>query len=159
MTNQVDLVGQTSMESTLYAVRYWPACLRTLPWGNERFDCFVVNFGRGMPTEEMNAIAREIADTQTDWVHTLGENAEYFHDAIDVMSVSLGRQAWVGDGAPMTSWHDDLHTIDKMAEFIASGGLGGNVDYAVAVVIGKENEYRIIVDAISQRLRLHGSSS
>jgi hypothetical protein len=149
----VDLIGKSS-EATLYAVRFQPGCLETRCWGNELFDCFVLNCLPEDNAAQIEAIAKEVAKTRTEWVHALGGAASALHDAVDKMSVSLGRQAEVGDGIPMTSWHEDLRTIDAMAGFVVSGGLGRNCDYAVAIVVGSEIEYQTVLDAIRRQWKL-----
>jgi len=146
----MEQIGILAENIVLFAVRFRPGCLRNLPWGDQQFDCSVLCF---QPTSEeggVEAIASEVATANTDWVHSFAKEAESIHDAVDRASVKSGRQANVGDGVPMTSWHDDLQDLGEIAEFVVSGGLGLNCDYHLALVVGGDNDYRLAVDAMRQ---------
>jgi len=79
-------------------------------------------------------------------VHVLGNGSEPLHDAIDRVSARLGRQVAVGDGVPITSWNDDLATVDEMAAFIVLGGLGA-ASALIAIVVGEDTQFDSMVDA------------
>ncbi len=147
----MEYIGKLVGDIALFAVRFRAGCLQSLPWRDEAFDCSIVCLRP--PTEEnvIEEIARAVVTAKTDWVHTLGAQAEAIHDAVDLASVKTGRQANVGDGLPMTSWHDDITDVREMAKFVVSGGLGLNVDYHVVVVVGSEADFLAALDAIRQR--------
>ena len=48
--------------------------------------------------------------------------------------MAVGRQLRVGDGSPMTAWHDDLTELDAMLDYISLGRLGASVNKLVLVV-------------------------
>ena len=115
-----------------YGLRF--LCLRTEAWGDKSvagkilrldpgFDCFVVNHARPPSVASSDAIVTAIASRVGGWVEVFGEWAEIVHDAIDTASVSLGRQAAVGDGNPMTTWTVTLNAND-VASYIWTGGQG-----------------------------------
>jgi hypothetical protein len=143
-------IGILHGDIVLFAVRFRPGCLRELPWHNQPFDCSVLCVRPTSGEGGVEAIASEVAAARTEWVHVLGKEAQVIHDAVDRSSVNLGRQAKVGDGVPMTSWHDDLQDLGEIAAFVVSGGLGLTCDYHLALVVGSENDYRLATDAIRQ---------
>ena len=138
-------------EQTLYAVRFHPRCLADPAWGEEQFDCYVLNLGGAIAGQDMQAIAREVTEARTDWVHTAGKGCELLHDAIDRMSVSIGRQAQVGEGSPMTSWDEEETTIEKMADLVLEAELGGNTYHLVALFVGPEDLFEEALTAIRSR--------
>ena len=102
------------------------------------FDCFIVNrYGEATALEE--CLGRQIASRVETWVEVLGTNAEAIHDNIDSASVHIGRQAQVGDGEPMTAWHDDIFTDRDIAHYIMTGGLGAARSRLV-VINGSEDD-------------------
>ena len=56
----MDLIGKSS-ELTLYTVRFRPGCLETRCWGNELFDCFVLNRLPEDDSGQIEAVAKEVA--------------------------------------------------------------------------------------------------
>ncbi len=93
-----------------------------------------------LASSDINALALEIARGRNEWVQTLGAQSEAIHDAVDKASVDLGRQSAVGDGNPMTSWHDDKLTVADMVDSVIRGSMGAS-DYLVALFIGSDQEY------------------
>ena len=138
-------------EQTLYAARFRPRCLADPPWGEEQFDCYVLNLGGDIAGQEMQEIAREVTEARTDWVHTAGKGCELLHDAIDRMSASIGRQAQAGDGSPMTSWDEEETTTEEMADLVLEAGLGGNTYHLVALFVGPEDLCAAALTAIRSR--------
>jgi hypothetical protein len=60
------------------------------------------------------------------------------HDAIDRASVAAGRQRAVGDGSPMTSWHEEEQSAEEMAE-VAALCFGGH-ERVLVLVVGDERD-------------------
>ena len=146
-------------KAELYLCRYKPQCLKTPPWKDALFDCFVLVPSEKLTDEECRKLAFEIADTNTDWVHTLGESSEKLHDAIDLMAIEIGRQVMVGEGIPMTSWHEELTSLPDMATFVSEGGLGHNCDYQLVILVGTEQEYlkfkELLLQSLDKRNRMN----
>jgi len=136
----MDLVGLLPPNQKVYLVRYQPGCLQLVPWGNEPYDCFVLNLSPLLATREIADLATDIARGTNDWVQVLGPNAEEIHDAIDQAAVKTGRQKAIGDGSPMTSWHEDISTLEAMVDFVLRGSFGA-CDYLVAIFIGSSQDY------------------
>jgi hypothetical protein len=95
-------------------------------------------------------IAAEIVKLPVDWVEIFGSRCEYLHDRIDVASVSIGRQEKVGDGSPMTAWHNHLSEIEDIVSYIRTGGQG-SAGTKIVVVIGPEHS----ADNVAERIA-HG---
>lgn len=109
------------------------------------FDCFVVSRrvdGSLSNKELFEAIAR-----RADWVEVFGLDAENIHDAIDRASVEAGRQRRIGEGTPMTAWHEDLSDDQAIASYILTGGQGV-AEHKVVVVIGSIEDEQSIVRAL-----------
>jgi hypothetical protein len=145
----MQVVGPLPYDQTIYATRFHRGCITTEAPTHECIDCFVLLLGQPLDEVDTDALTTELASANNDWVHVLGRNSESLHDAVDEMSVRLGRQRAVGDGFPMTSWHDDLVTIDEMADFIALGGHGGAAALIV-IVIGDEFAFSSALDALER---------
>lgn len=136
----------------IYIGCYAPGVLQNPPWGQEPFDCFVVRRSSGFQTKDMALLAEELASANTDWVETIGTDAERLHDAIDSASVQIGRQRRVGDGSPMTAWHDRLLSTPAIIEHVRVGGLGQR-STKVLLVIGTEADAAELVRALEDALR------
>ena len=139
-----------SPDFNTFVMRYIPGTLSHPPWGAEPFDCFIVERGALAGGEPIGMIAREVAGSATEWVETLGRNAELLHDAVDVASVEIGRQARVGDGVPMTAWHEEMESIDSIVDYVRHGGLGSCSIKAV-LVLGSEGDVARIAAASRKR--------
>ena len=144
-------VGTNRHAQSIYATPFHQGCVTSEAPTDECIDCFVLLCGAVLDTNMTNVIARELAAANNDWVHVLGIDSQPLHNAIDRFSVELGRQRAVGDGVPMTSWHDDLTTVDEMAAFIACGGLGA-APVLIAVVVGEEAHFLTALDALERQL-------
>jgi len=119
----------------LHLAQMQEGCLAYLPW--EVFDCVVLNCQGVLSRVDVEILAKEVTQAETDWVQTVGPQAEILHDAIDAMSVRIGRQVAVGDGNPMTSWHERVATPDQMIRMVLGGTFGGS-DNVVVIVLGDE---------------------
>jgi|WetSurMetagenome_2_1015567.scaffolds.fasta_scaffold00126_16 hypothetical protein len=112
-----------------FVVTYAPGCLGALPWRDEKFDCLIFNLS---DDDLMEQAVDELLAKNCDWIHTAGEGSKYWHDYIDQRSVDLGRQAAVGDGNPMTAWHEEITDFLKLKLTV---NFGGN-DYFLIVLVG-----------------------
>lgn len=126
-----------------YLSLYSSGCTRNPPWGTETFDCFVINRSRRLQEECVNQLARELASARTDWIETFGPMAESLHDAIDLASVQVARQTAVGDGSPMTAWHEDIASDRALAEYLSTGGHGFQSVKFVAVLGEAHDENKL----------------
>jgi hypothetical protein len=88
----------------------------------------------------MQLLAREVVVAKTEWVHTLGPRSEELHDRIDAASCEVGRQHAVGDGDPMTAWHDQPATLAEMIESGTRFRYGGS-DHVLFLVVADESRY------------------
>jgi len=141
-------IGKDSLDRQYTAVRYQPGCIADLPWGTAMFDCAVLLIERNY--DKIAELCREVAQANTDWIAVAGQTSEEVHDLIDQASVTVGRQKAVGDGSPMTSWHEEALTVDQMAE-IAAGLLGGQ-QFVLVVIVGSEPEFLNTIEALGKRL-------
>lgn len=99
------------------------------------FDCVVCDL-LGVEPAEYASVLEELCRTRVDWVATCGPLAEAWHDAIDEASVRVGRQSKVGDGSPMSAWHDDATSFEQMAE--VARFVGGNNAVCLQLVCPSE---------------------
>jgi hypothetical protein len=134
-----------------YVMAYSPGFTQNAPWGRQPFDCFVLDCGQCLGMRKARELARELALAENDWIETFGPGAEELHDVIDAVSVELGRQPAVGEGSPMTAWHEDVASKDSFADYVALGGLGSQ-SVKVILVIGSDPEADDIKDALETRL-------
>jgi len=96
-------------------------------------------------------IAEDLVRLPTDWIDIMGTGSEWLHDVIDRAAVAIGRQDRVGDGIPMTAWHDDLRDMAAMIDFLRLGGLGGT-DHKLVVVVGDAPSTVGFADGLSSSL-------
>jgi len=143
-------IGDDDVGRHFYAVRFRPDCLQSLPWGGEEFDCTVFACDPQQIRERAQSICAALVDANTDWVATTGPDAEWLHDLVDSSSVHRGRQTAVGDGSPMTAWHEDAVGVDQMADVVYYGA--GGQDYVVALVVGNEIDFTSAVGSLKGRL-------
>ena len=116
----------------------------------EECDAFIVALdGEFLSDELVDEIAATIVKLPVDWVETFGPRCEYLHDRIDLASVAAGRQEKVGDGNPMTAWHNRLLNIDEIASYIRAGGHGA-AETKIVVLIGAEHSVDLIARKIAQ---------
>ncbi|MBN2513795.1 MAG: hypothetical protein JXB18_12725 [Sedimentisphaerales bacterium] len=90
----------------------------------------------------------ELVLKNTYWFYTLGPKSEWLHDQIDLASVRSGRQKTVGDGSPMTSWHEDVNTYAEMADFVCPA----TNDFCVILVIGNISDFEQFMIALIHKL-------
>ena len=147
----VQYIGHDQCGCHVYAVRFSPGCLEAAPWGAEKFECTIFACDPREVREQGHEIAAAVVDANTDWINTTGPEAERLHDLIDAAAVERGRQAAVGDGSPMTAWHEEALGLDQMAE-LACLSMGGQ-DYVVALVVGDESDFADSVAALRSCLR------
>ena len=122
-----------------------------LPWLDSECDAFVAILTDGLLTDEVaKAVSTRLVELPTDWIETMGSRAEFLHDRIDNASVAAGRQARVGEGNPMTAWHEDLSDMNAMIEYVRLGGLGASNNKLV-VVIGPEAASSQFADGLRRR--------
>ena len=96
---------------TVHAALYAPGVLDSMPWGVQKFSCFIF-----APQDKDSRLMEELLDAlpyeRIDWISVGGPEAECWHDRIDRKSVDKGVQEKVGDGRPMTDWFtDDLFAL------------------------------------------------
>jgi hypothetical protein len=115
-------------DACLYVCPFRVEYLRSLPWRAELFDAFVISLEDEDASERTRDAIAELVRLNNDWVETFGIAAERLHDDIDEASVAVGRQRAVGDGSPMTAWHDDLTSLERIVDYIRRGG-HGSCDY------------------------------
>ena len=140
-------IGQDDVGRTYFAARYQPGCVDALPWGSDPFDCVVFLY-ENLPH---NAdLATKLAGTAADWIQIAGADAEALHDAIDRASVAIGRQRAVGDGSPMTSWHEEDTTPVQMAKVALLNF--GSKDHVLILVVGNEQAWTMSVRAMQNEL-------
>ncbi len=127
---------------------YHAGCLAALPWGDEAFDCVVFLRGSTQTPAARTELSRELARANVDWVQVAGDGAEELHDAIDRASVFVGRQQFVGNGSPMTSWHEEAQSAEDMAE-VAALCFGGQ-NHVLVLVVGEERDLSDSVAAVKR---------
>jgi hypothetical protein len=124
-----------------------------LPWQDAECDAFVAILADGLLTDQVTkAVSTSLVELPTDWIETMGSRAEFLHDRIDDASVAVGRQNRVGEGSPMTAWHEDLADINAMIEYVRLGGLGASNNKLV-VVIGPEAASQQFADRLGRTSR------
>jgi hypothetical protein len=111
--------------------------LESLPWGDQLFDVFLVALEDADASEDTKRAIAELVKLNNDWIETFGVAAEELHDRIDEASVACGRQSAVGDGNPMTAWHDDLTSSYQVIDYIRRGG-HGSCDYKLVAIVGTD---------------------
>lgn len=125
--------------------------LPALPWGNDPFDCVLFVAANATAAARLGPLfAAEIVRHAVDYVQTAGPGAEAIHDLIDQASVQAGVQAAIGDGRPMTTWHEDANTPAAGAE-VAALCFGG-ADHVLCVVIGSQQDRLAFAAALRLRL-------
>ena len=143
----MDLIATHRTGRRTYSVFFEPGCLSSLPWGNEQFDVIILDCLDETDANLVDQICGDVVCANTDWVKTTGARAQAWHDALDEMSVRVGRQIRVGDGLPMTSWHDDVRSVSEMADLVVHSALGG-CDHLVVVVLANYSQYAMVRAAI-----------
>lgn len=132
-----------------FSTLYWPGCIAALPWGDARFDCAVLLFNPDRAKLQTAELSAELVRANLDWVQVAGNGSEDVHDAIDAASVACGRQAAVGDGSLMTSWHEDALSVEQMADVVSSSC---GEDWVLVLVVGNEADLHTAVAAVRHRV-------
>ena len=143
-------IGRDDVGRQYSAGLYSPGCLGTLPWRGEPFDCVVFLGDPGRAQAVRAELSAELTRANVDWVQAAGSGAEELHDAIDRASVAVGRQQAVGDGSPMTSWHEEALTGEAMADLAAH--CFGVCKRVLVLVVGHDSDLLAAVVAVSDRL-------
>jgi hypothetical protein len=121
-----------------FVCRYGGDQLPSLPWGHALFDCVLVCADPDESQRLAAAFSAEIVRCAVDWVQTTGVHAEFIHDCVDWASVAAGVQDAVGDGHPMTAWHEDAISFHEMCDLAAI--CFGGADSVLCVVIGSDDD-------------------
>jgi hypothetical protein len=146
-------VGHDDVGRHYTVALYHAGCLEALPWGDEPFDCVVFLCDPDRVQAVRTTLSIEMARAKVDWVQVAGNGAKELHDAIDAASVAVGRQQAVGDGSPMTSWHEEALAVEEMAD-VASLCFGGHERVLVLVVGGAADlgtSVAAVKDCLTQR--------
>jgi hypothetical protein len=133
---------------------YQGGALPALPWGSEQFDCILVWIDHGDARGFADSFSTEIVKCSVDYVQTTGVHAELIHDYIDEAAVLAGIQGAVGDGFPMTTWHEDALTLDEIAE--VAGICFGGADYVLCLVVGSPDDHNQFNNLLRKRLSAAG---
>lgn len=143
-------IGLDDVDRRYFAALYCAGCLTTLPWGRKPFDCVVFVCDCHQAKSVHAELSAELVRANVDWVQVAGKGAEKAHDEIDLASVAAGRQKAVGDGVPMTSWHEEAVTMEQMAD-VAALCFGGH-DRVLVLVVGRKKHLLASVAALRKRL-------
>jgi len=146
----VTAVGEDDVGRQYYAALYRPGCLAVLPWGNAQFDCVIFLCDPIQAGDACEELSRELARANVDWIQAAGPGAEELHDAVDRTSVAVSRQRAVGDGSPMTSWHEEMVDPEQMAE-VAALCFGGR-EHVLVLVVGRESDLVRSLEAVTNCL-------
>ena len=92
----------------------------------------------------------EIVTHAVDYVQTTGVHAELLHDYVDEAAVAAGLQAQVGDGKPMTSWHEDAISLSQISEVAAH--CFGAADQVLCLVVGDDSDLVGFADALRNQI-------
>ena len=116
-----------------------------LPWIDEMCDVILPIFDKSMvDSKVVQKQIDELILKYTDWFDVFGAKSKWLHDEIDKASVRLGRQKAVGDGSPMTAWHEEIRDYEEMVDNACHGVSGGN-DNIIIFVIGRIEDYKRFV--------------
>jgi hypothetical protein len=95
---------------SFFAAMFDGSPIAPLPWGDAEFDCILVCADPARAILVAESFASSIVRCRVDWVQVTGPDSERIHDLVDEPSVRAGVQAAVGDGRPMTSWHEEAES-------------------------------------------------
>jgi hypothetical protein len=129
---------------------YSSESLRRLPWADSAFDCIFVAIEGEKARPLGVSFASSIVQTNVDYVQTVGPDSEWLHDLVDEEAVLSGRQSAVGDGSPMTTWHDEVVTLEGAAEIAHL--CFGSTPYVLCLLTGGEPTLRSFVGALEAEL-------
>ena len=146
----VELIGRIEPTLAVYAVHFQRGCLDDLPWKDEECDCVVWLTDPNFTDHDLLDIAFALAKTNNDWIQVAGHRCEELHDAIDRTAVTIGRQRQVGDGQPMTYWHNDVQSIPELTELVQLHY--GQNDIVLVIVVGCAGEFEAVSKALRESL-------
>lgn len=135
---------------SFYACRYDGGALPTLPWGSAEFDCVLVCLDPDRSRQLAGSFSVEIVTHAIDYVQTTSVHAEWLHDRVDEAAVAAGLQEQVGDGMPMTAWHEDAVTLPQIIE-VAIDCLG-SADQVLCLVVGRDSDVAEFAAELRRRL-------
>jgi hypothetical protein len=138
-------------QELFYLAAFESGHLGPFPWGDRRFDIFVAVLDPIVRIEQMRPVLERLVALNNDWIETLGPEAEALHDEIDQASVAVGRQNAIGDGSPMTAWHEESMGHDEMIEYISGGGHGGS-EYKLVLLVGSQDSCTRFAGRMRQRM-------
>jgi len=124
-----------------------------LPWGAGEFDLFLA-VGHQLARAQCESFASQVVSYNVDWVQIAGCDSQLVHDLVDQAAVASGRQAQVGEGSPMTSWHDDALDPEAMAE--TAYNCLGSTSRVLCLFIGDLPDASKFVDRLKQLIRQTG---
>ena len=154
-------VFHMTVGSTQYAISDREVPSRgQLPWGDQTCDAFIAILEPELLTDRFaQELSLGLVGLQTDWIEAMGGKSEFLHDCIDGASVQVGRQMRVGEGNPMTAWHDEFSDIESMINYIRIGGQGAS-DFKLILLIGSERSQSVFRNRLRQVLfeSAHGPS-
>lgn len=133
-------------DSKLRSIRSTQGVAQRIKEVDFEFDCFLVN--RTKNATDVEIMLLEAIASGASWVEIFGLDAEKIHDAIDEASVRIKRQRSVGDGNPMTAWHEDMMGDADIASYILTGGQG-DAEQKIIVVIGSAEDERRLIDQLT----------
>jgi hypothetical protein len=130
-------------------IHYRPGFSGQLPWRRAKFDCFVIPATSNLSPEILEEMAQELVSLNNDWIEVFGPASETIHDMLDNASVFIGRQKAVGEGLPMTAWHEDICELRKVAEYIRSGGHGYQ-KHKLILILGDDHFHESVKMALGK---------
>lgn len=149
-------IGNSS-EPHVFCIHADDSTVREITEVGFEFDCFLINRQTDAPSYQSELI-EAIARCTTGWVEVFGIDAEKLHDAIDLSSVFLKRQLRIGDGNPMTAWHDDMTGDSEIASYVLSGGQG-TASAKIVIVLGSNVAERSLLDQLRELERCRRRST
>ena len=146
--NQVSEDG--SQLRSYFTCLYDGGALPALPWGDALFDCVLVSADHDKARRLADSFSDEIVKHAVDYVQTTGAHAELIHDYVDEASVAASIQGAVGDGDPMTTWHEDALSLVEIAS-VAELCFGG-ADRVLCVVVGSPQDHEAFIKLLRDHL-------
>jgi len=145
-----DLGEDGSWLRSFFTCRYDGGPLPDLPWGDAEFDCVLVSGDHDRARGLADSFSDEIVKHSVDYVQTTGPYAELIHDFVDEAAVVRGLQHAVGDGSPMTTWHEDARSLEKIVD-VAKSCFGG-ADQVLCMVVGSAADHEQFTTILRDRL-------
>jgi hypothetical protein len=138
-----------------HSIYVFPASTDPSLWfsRNEGLDAFLVVLDESYMPQEVERLLVDLVVCDTDWVETFGPGSEHLHDLVDRASVLVGRQSAVGDGSPMTAWHEDLVDCADIVAYVIQGG-HGHCDVKLVLIVGSEEQVKDFIAEVRRQLVL-----